>query len=28
VSHGTHVEDDPLGKLDDWLIDRQWTLSY
>ncbi|WP_042662067.1 MBL fold metallo-hydrolase [Haloferax sp. ATB1] len=28
VSHGSHVAEDPLGKLDDWLIDRQWTLSY
>ncbi|WP_042662975.1 MBL fold metallo-hydrolase [Haloferax sp. ATB1] len=28
VSHGTHVAEDPLGKLDDWLIDREWTLSY
>lgn len=28
VSHGSHVHDDPLGKLDAWLIDRAWTLEH
>jgi len=28
VSHGSHVHDNPLEKLDDWLIDRAWTLEH
>lgn len=28
VSHGTHVYENPLEKLNDWLIDRQWSLEY
>ncbi|SEG36851.1 Glyoxylase, beta-lactamase superfamily II [Halobellus limi] len=28
VSHGSHVTDDPLAKLDDWLLNREWTLTY
>ncbi len=28
VSHGSHVDEDPLEKLDDWLLDRQWSLEY
>ncbi|MFA1610660.1 MBL fold metallo-hydrolase [Halobellus rubicundus] len=28
VSHGSHVYDDPLGKLDDWLLNREWSLTY
>lgn len=28
VSHGSHVYENPLEKLDDWLLDRQWSLEY
>lgn len=28
VHHGTSVDDDPLEKLNDWLLDREWTLTY
>jgi len=28
VSHGSHVSEDPLEKLNDWLIDREWDLQY
>lgn len=28
VHHGTSVYEDPLGKLNDWLLDREWTLAY
>nr|WP_226040286.1 MBL fold metallo-hydrolase [Natrinema sp. DC36] len=28
VHHGTSVHEDPLGKLTDWLLDREWTLAY
>ena len=28
VSHGSHVTDDPLAKLDGWLLDREWALTY
>ncbi|WP_424005047.1 MBL fold metallo-hydrolase (plasmid) [Haloarcula salina] len=28
VSHGSHVYEDPLEKLTDWLIDREWDLQY
>ncbi|QIO25341.1 MBL fold metallo-hydrolase [Haloarcula sp. JP-L23] len=27
VSHGSHVYDDPLEKLNDWLLDREWELT-
>jgi hypothetical protein len=28
VSHGSHVVEDPLEKLDDWLLNREWDLTY
>ncbi|WP_081443454.1 hypothetical protein [Haloterrigena turkmenica] len=28
VHHGTSVHEDPLEKLNDWLLDREWTLTY
>ncbi|WP_339104604.1 MBL fold metallo-hydrolase [Haloterrigena salinisoli] len=28
VYHGTSVHEDPLEKLNDWLLDREWTLTY
>lgn len=28
VHHGTSVHEDPLGKLNEWLLDREWTLAY
>lgn len=28
VHHGTSVHEDPLEKLNDWLIDREWSLIY
>lgn len=28
VSHGSHVYEAPLEKLNDWLIDREWDLQY
>ncbi|WP_336338650.1 MBL fold metallo-hydrolase [Haloarcula brevis] len=28
VSHGSHVYEQPLEKLNDWLLDREWDLEY
>ncbi|WP_226481101.1 MBL fold metallo-hydrolase [Natrinema amylolyticum] len=28
VHHGTSVREEPLEKLNDWLLDREWTLTY
>ncbi|ELY59018.1 MBL fold metallo-hydrolase [Natronolimnohabitans innermongolicus] len=28
VHHGTSVHEEPLEKLNDWLLDREWTLTY
>lgn len=28
VHHGTSVDEEPLEKLNDWLVDREWTLTY
>lgn len=28
VHHGTSVHEEPLEKLTDWLLDREWTLTY
>jgi glyoxylase-like metal-dependent hydrolase (beta-lactamase superfamily II) len=28
VSHGSHVSEQPLEKLNDWLLDREWELEY
>ena len=28
VHHGTSIDEDPLEKLNDWLLDREWSLEY